>query len=251
MSSKTSYARSVERPRHADNFTPRPRRRTRVGSRRPSTPSVGLATLGIVATFRTLILLGVSCLAPACTRDAPADPAPVAQAPASPPTNQPASQPASQPSSAPKRTEKALPPSAVAVPLGKHYADIRYVDSVCPGTAACDCDASALFHGRNALLRLGWEEAQLSELPCLLADFDGNGFTDAAFVGPEPRPSPTEVLMFDDVGLSATVRLPRPVSELRLAEGAPGKALLASKELLFIYSGERFQAAVPAAKTHP
>lgn len=81
--------------------------------------------------------------------------------------------------------------------------------------------------------------------PCLLADFDGNGFTDAAFLGSgSENRSPVVVLMFDEVGLSATIDLPKPIQDLALSQGAKDRAAImdpTEPRVVFLHDGSRFR----------
>ncbi len=179
--------------------------------------------------------------------------------PVSAPTSQPtsAATPTSQPTSGPvsasqpaPRPVTPLPPAKNGVQLGKNNTGIDYQSSErssCDGTQPCSCAAPTLFHGLSALTRIGIhkEDLQPPGTPCLLADFDGNGITDAAFFEATTQPERRVlVLMFDDVGLSSVEELPKPVAQLNLIPG-PNKALLSSGEnLVFVYSKNRFRLGV-------
>ena len=172
--------------------------------------------------------------------------APPGSAPSEPSRSEPASQPATRPAAP-------LPPADAAVPLGENRSGVTYTASIaagCNGTAPCSCNTRELHYGRTALERIGIDTNLGSQpIPCLLADFDGNQHTDAAFLGPEDDGGrrPVVVLMFDEVGLDAAVDLPRPVENLALAGGLPTRAALKDptlKDVVFVYDDGRFRAAL-------
>jgi hypothetical protein len=173
----------------------------------------------------------------ACTKS---DPSAASATAASDP--EPASQPASRPASP-------VPAPAAKVPTGDNRSGIAYGGedpSACRGEAPCPCVAPELFHGRNALARIGITPEDLAAgTPCLLADFDGNGHTDAAFLGDlEAELHPVRVLFHDAVGLEATAELPKPVRRLALTAAVPGKAALADGEVVFVFLDGRFRLAM-------
>lgn len=166
---------------------------------------------------------------------------------ASTPVEAPAAVPASQPASQKKeRPIIDVPPARSGAVRGINRSGIAYVETSsasCDGTQACSCVAPELFHGVNALTRVGVDRAALQNgTPCLLADFDGNGHTDAAFFGADASdPRAAVVLMHDAVGLSATHDLPKPVSAPRLERAAADKAAIVDGEVWFVLSGDRFR----------
>lgn len=175
----------------------------------------------------------VTCLAAAACR-------PAAESPQTTPSSAPASSPRRQPASAPKPPTP-LPPAASGAPLGENRSGIDYVGE-CLGTRPCRCRAPELFHGRNALGRLGIDEVARTEgSSCLLGDLDGNGHTDAVFLGaPKSGLRPAIALMFDEVGLSAVLDLPKPVRSLALGASIPGRATLEDGAIVFLVRDGKF-----------
>lgn len=165
-----------------------------------------------------------------CNRPAP--PAPVKAAPAAP-----ASLPSSQPTS---RAAAPLPTHPKAAPLGENRTGTRYEDPACTGETACACETASIFHGRSALARIG-VDLEMGKAPCLLADFDGNGHTDAAFFAKETEIlSRGVVLFFDAGGLSAIADLPKSVAKPTSTADVPGKAVIADGKAAFVWDGKRF-----------
>lgn len=187
-----------------------------------------------------------------CSREPTSSGTKTAASAAASPSSQAASAPASQPAS---RPVVSLPKPWVDVPLGENRSGIRYADpdESCTGQKSCVCQAPELFHGRNALSRIGVGlEALTSGTPCLLADFDGNGHSDAVFLGAaQGEARPAVVLLFDSVGLSAVADLPKPISDVGLESGAPGRALIGTPSgLLFVYADGGFKLGMrPATST--
>lgn len=169
---------------------------------------------------------------------APEGPTGEASASVSSPSPHPASAPGAAPASLPTSAPRAatpLPAAASGAPLGENRSGVDYVGA-CGGTRPCQCRAADLFHGRNALERLGIDETSRREgTACLLADLDGNGHTDAVFLG-EPKAGlrSAVALLFDGVGLSAVLELPKPVRSLALSAGIPGRASLADGDIVFL-----------------
>ncbi len=187
----------------------------------------------------------LAALSFACTQSELAPPA------QDPPPESAASMPATRPA-------VPVPAARAPVPIGENRSGIDYAPAdgqTCDGEAPCPCRAQELFHGVNALARIGVEASALEAgTPCLLADFDGNGHTDALFLAP-PGPSGLSLavaLLFDEVGLSATADVPKPVATLGLAEGVPGRAVLAGPDgVRFVFLDGRFRAALPAPRAPP
>lgn len=126
---------------------------------------------------------------------------------------------------------------------------MAYVEPPCPGTEPCAC-RGVVTYGRNALQQIGiTPQALAAGTPCLIADFDGNGFNDFAFVDPTfghpTLAARVQVLLFDEVGLKATAILPKRVRALGLAPAADGRTALVEPGLTaeryhFVYRDDRF-----------
>ena len=158
--------------------------------------------------------------------------------------------PASAPSS---KKSTPLPTPAKDTPLGKNFTKVDYQAedrASCDGRKPCACSTRDLEFGRPALAQLGIPPAVLdTTVQCLLADYDGNGFTDLAVLGPKTKNRHSvKVLLFDEIGLSNIRELPKPVRHLSLdGKGSHGQAILAGDDgVIFIYLNNRFQMAVKA-----
>ena len=126
---------------------------------------------------------------------------------------------------------------------------LAYRSKSCPGDAPCVCEG-ALKYGQNALKKIGVTPKKLAGgTLCLLADFDGNGTQDAAFVddkyGDPKLASQVQVLMFDQVGLMATAILPKRVRSLGLSALSDGRTALVepgpmASRFRFVYADGQF-----------
>ena len=169
----------------------------------------------------------------------------------SPPTSETEapSLPASGPTSKPRADLTSvinLPSAENGIALGENRTGINYVSkdrATCNGTQPCPCASPDLFHGKSALARMGINNQHVrAGTPCLLADYDGNGFTDAAFIEvTERKEKRVVVLMFDNVGLSAVFELPKTVQQLALRKGT-GKTLLSpGDQTVFVFIEDKFR----------
>ncbi len=111
------------------------------------------------------------------------------------------------------------------------------------------CKGTLTF-GQSALDKVGISIERLAAgTPCLIADFDGNGSDDIAFVDDrftDPKlAAQVQVLLFDQVGLMATSMLPKRVQSLGLAPLQDGRTALvepgpAAERFRFVYRDGRF-----------
>ncbi len=128
-------------------------------------------------------------------------------------------------------------------PTGKKN-QIAYKDARCSGMQPCEC-VGTIEYGQNALARIGVSEDDLARgTPCLLGDFDGNGFEDAAFLGKDYGKAPAAavtVLLFDDVGLRSTLSFPKKVATLAVhSENGKVGLLETQSRLFFVYGDGKF-----------
>lgn len=120
--------------------------------------------------------------------------------------------------------KKAGPPPVETEVHGlKNISGVQYVNAACTAQAPCKCKGS-LVYGDNALAQIGVTKAALSTEGawCVMGDFDNNGYADLAVLGanwqPDGPAADVRVLLFDDVGLTATAPLPKRMKSLARSE---------------------------------
>lgn len=156
------------------------------------------------------------------------DPASKAPPPAAEPPAEAASQPASQPSEPDIYRGK------------KHVVNVKYVEP-CPDKAPCVCRGT-ITHGQNALAKIGVTEPMLAKgTPCVIGDFDGNSFNDVVVYPAKADAEPATALMFDEGGLSATLKLPKAAAFIESRrEGTVDVMFLGDSGQLFVFRNEAF-----------
>ncbi len=180
----------------------------------------------------------------ACKSDPPQKPA--KPKPAKAAASKPASAPASKPAT-PKKDRLGL----------LNASGLDYVNKDCDGRAPCPCiGVLQKEYGKNSLAKIGLSATDLAKgVPCVMGDFDANGYTDVALLGKKYGTKKdgkhvaagVQVLMFDELGLRATAPLPKRMTSLKMmpAPDNPKRSVLtepgAEGVYYFKFDGSNFQ----------